>query len=164
MTNPPQGPTSGDEWGAGTPQGGEPGKGQQPPQQPPYQQQPYGGPYEQQSGQTWPGQPYQQPPPGQGYPGQYQQPGAGQPGYGYPGQGRVGGVPPTYLVWSILTTLLCFLPTGIAAIVFSTQVTSKLNAGDLRGAQVSSDRARLWSLISAGIGVFGFLVVLMSGL
>ena len=36
---------------------------------------------------------------------------------------------PNYLVWSILVTIFCFLPTGIAAIVFSTQVDSKLAAG-----------------------------------
>ena len=52
---------------------------------------------------------------------------------------------PTYLVWAILVTLLCFLPTGIVAIVFATQVNNKLAAGDVAGAMEASGRAKMWT-------------------
>ncbi|MBA3738885.1 MAG: CD225/dispanin family protein [Actinobacteria bacterium] len=60
---------------------------------------------------------------------------------------------PTYLVWAILVTLFCFLPTGIVAIVFASQVSSKLQAGDLAGARESSNKAKMWTIISAVAGI-----------
>ena len=60
---------------------------------------------------------------------------------------------PTYLVWAILVTLFCFLPTGIVAIVFASQVTSKLQAGDVAGATEASNKAKMWTIISAVAGV-----------
>lgn len=62
--------------------------------------------------------------------------------------------PPNYLVWAILTTILCCLPLGIASIVFSTQVNSKWALGDVAGAQDSSDKAKkfaIWSVIAWAI-------------
>jgi Interferon-induced transmembrane protein len=56
---------------------------------------------------------------------------------------------PTHLVWAILATLLCFLPTGIVAIVYATQVSNKLATGDVAGAMDSSNKAKMWSIISA---------------
>jgi Interferon-induced transmembrane protein len=44
----------------------------------------------------------------------------------------------TYLVPAILVTLFCFFPTGIAAIVFAAQVSSKRDAGDYIGAARAS--------------------------
>jgi Interferon-induced transmembrane protein len=64
----------------------------------------------------------------------------------------------TYLVPAILVTLFCFWPTGIAAIVFASQVSSKLSVGDYRGAVHASNQARLWTKVS--LIVFGVLVVL----
>lgn len=60
---------------------------------------------------------------------------------------------PTNLVWAILTTLLCCLPTGIVAIVYAAQVSPKAAAGDLAGAQEAARSAALWSWISFGIGL-----------
>lgn len=60
---------------------------------------------------------------------------------------------PTYLVWAILVTLFCFLPTGIVAIVFASQVSSKLQAGDVPGATDASNKAKMWTIISAVAGV-----------
>src|SRR6266481_3756496 len=51
---------------------------------------------------------------------------------------------PTYLVPAILSTLFCCLPFGIVAIVFAAQVGSRLNAGDVAGAQRASANARTW--------------------
>lgn len=59
----------------------------------------------------------------------------------------------SYLVWAILVTLFCFLPTGIVAIVYASQVSSKLAAGDHAGAVEASNKAKTWSIVSAVIGV-----------
>ena len=69
---------------------------------------------------------------------------------------------PTYLVWAILVTLFCFLPTGIVAIVFASQVTSKLQAGDVAGATEASNKAKMWTIISAVAGVV-LAIVLVAG-
>lgn len=58
-----------------------------------------------------------------------------------------------YLVFAILATVFCCLPAGIPAIVYAAQVNSKLQAGDLAGAQLSSKNAKLWCLISLGLGL-----------
>lgn len=60
---------------------------------------------------------------------------------------------PNYLVFAILTTLLCCLPAGIPAIVYAAQVNGKLQQGDLAGAQAASNNAKLWCWISFGIGL-----------
>lgn len=59
---------------------------------------------------------------------------------------------PNYLVQSILVTVFCCLPSGIAAIIFSSQVNTKLAAGDFEGALESSKKAKLWCWVSFGIG------------
>ena len=64
-----------------------------------------------------------------------------------------GATVPNYLVYAVLSTILCFPPTGIPAIVYSAQVNSKLLAGDLTGAQAASNNAKLWCWISFGLGL-----------
>jgi magnesium-transporting ATPase (P-type) len=105
-------------------------------QQPQYQQQPY-----QQ-------QPYQQQP--------Y------QPSYGYqqPNQQRPM-KPDNYLVWAILTTLLCCLPFGIVSIVYSSKVDSLYNAGDYMGAQNAANNAKKWAMWSAIIGGVMTVIVII---
>lgn len=61
--------------------------------------------------------------------------------------------PANYLVWAILATVLCCLPTGIASIIFATQVNSKWEMGDFAGAQESSAKAKKWAIISAVLGI-----------
>jgi hypothetical protein len=56
-------------------------------------------------------------------------------------------------VFAILATILCCLPAGIPAIVYAAQVNGKLQAGDLAGAQAASKNAKMWCLISAGLGL-----------
>jgi Interferon-induced transmembrane protein/zinc-ribbon domain len=58
-----------------------------------------------------------------------------------------------YLVFAILATVFCCLPTGIPAIIFAAQVNGKLQAGDVAGAQVASKNAKMWCLISLGLGL-----------
>jgi hypothetical protein len=72
---------------------------------------------------------------------------------------------PNYLVWAILITvasvcLCCIVGTipGVVAIVFASQVNSKLSAGDRAGAQESSRKAKLWCWITTGLCIFGLLL------
>ena len=58
-----------------------------------------------------------------------------------------------YLVFAILTTVFCCLPTGIPAIIYAAQVNGKLQAGDVAGAQIASKNAKMWCLISLGLGI-----------
>ena len=45
---------------------------------------------------------------------------------------------PTYMSQAVLATLLCFPFTGAMAIVYASQVSTKLEAGDLDGASIAS--------------------------
>ncbi len=65
---------------------------------------------------------------------------------------------PTYLLQSILVTLFCCIPLGIVSIVYSTQVNSKLAAGDVAGAQTASANAKRWAIIAfvAGLLTIGY--------
>lgn len=64
-----------------------------------------------------------------------------------------GKMPPSYLIWSVLSTVLCCLPAGIVAIIFSSQVSSKFYSGDIDGANRASERAQIWIIVSFVIGV-----------
>ena len=81
----------------------------------------------------------QQPEQPQPQPQQPQQPQFQQPQYGQLPQ------VPNHLVWAILATLFCCLPTGIVSIVFASQVDGKLRAGDYGGAVESSKKAKTWA-------------------
>jgi hypothetical protein len=112
---------------------------------------------------------------GQQFHGGYQQaPGSASPQYGggyqqapppYPqAPWQRAAAPPiqTYLVPAILVTLFCFLPTGIAAIVYATQVSSKRDVGDYAGAARASKQARMWTLVSLAIGVAVVAIVVIA--
>ena len=60
---------------------------------------------------------------------------------------------PNYLVFAILTTVLCCLPAGIPAIVYAAQVNGKLQAGDIAGATLASKNAKMWCWIAFGAGL-----------
>jgi hypothetical protein len=75
-----------------------------------------------------------------------------------------GATVPNYLVFAILTTVFCCLPTGIPAIVFAAQVNGKLQVGDIAGAQAASKNAKMWCWISFGLGLgVGLLYMLIIG-
>lgn len=90
-------------------------------------------------------------------------------GYPPPG-GRPPGATtvPNYLVFAILTTLLCCLPAGVVAIVYAAQVNGKEASGDYAGAVDSSNKAKLWCIISAVVGLLaiiaGFAMGVIGGL
>lgn len=60
---------------------------------------------------------------------------------------------PNHLVWAILVTIFCCVPTGIVSIVYAAQVNGMLNAGDYYGARRASDSARTWAIVSAALGL-----------
>jgi interferon-induced transmembrane protein len=117
----------------------------------------------------------QQPGSGQPFPGGYQQaPSSAPPQYDpryqqpaplYPQAPLQGAMAPpiqTYLVPAILVTLFCFLPTGIAAIVYATQVSKKRDAGDYIGAARASKQARMWTIVSLAVGVAVFAIFVIA--
>ncbi|MEV5598667.1 CD225/dispanin family protein [Streptomyces sp. NPDC052496] len=121
---------------------------------------PQGPPGEDWGGDTpWTGQSQQPPPTGPPPPPQYQPHYQAQYGPGYPQYAKP---PQSYLVPAVLVTLFCFLPTGIAAIVFATQTNAKVSAGDWAGAEEASKKAKLWTFISLGVGLFVGVIVLVS--
>ena len=67
---------------------------------------------------------------------------------------------PTYLVQSILVTVLCCLIPGIVAIVKAAQVKSKLEVGDYDGAVRASNSARGWCWASLWLGLVWFILML----
>ena len=78
-----------------------------------------------------------------------------------------GATVPNYLVFAILATVFCCLPTGIPAIVYAAQVNGKLQAGDMTGAQLASKNAKMWCLISLGLGLAVmvlYAILIMAGI
>ena len=62
-------------------------------------------------------------------------------------------MPPTYLAWSIVMTILCCTIPGIVAIIFSAQVSSRFHQGDIEGAKRASRNAEIWIIVSFVLGV-----------
>ena len=56
-------------------------------------------------------------------------------------------MPKNWLVESILVTILCCLPFGIAGIVSATKVESLYHAGDYEGAEQASRDAKKWTIV-----------------
>ena len=70
--------------------------------------------------------------------------------------------PKTCLVESILATVLCCLPFGIAGIVNAAKVESRFYAGDIEGAERASKEAKKWTIVSAVVALsFAFLYVIL---
>jgi hypothetical protein len=77
--------------------------------------------------------------------------------------------PDNYLIWAILSTLLCFPPFGIVSLVYAARVHNLWAEGHYDKAQKVSKRARAWAIAAAiagplvaaaGVVVYVFLVVL----
>jgi len=82
---------------------------------------------------------------------QYQAPGAGAPAPKID----------NWLWQSIVCTICCCLPLGIAGIVFAAQVNGKLAAGDVAGAQESARKAKMFTLIGIGVGLVVNIIVII---
>jgi len=83
----------------------------------------------------------------------------------YPPEPRAHAPIPNHLVWAIIITVVAFclccvvgaIP-GIVAIVFATQVNSKLNQGDFAGAERASAQAKTWCWVTTGLAILGLLL------
>ncbi|MFA6451551.1 MAG: CD225/dispanin family protein [bacterium] len=64
-------------------------------------------------------------------------------------------------MWSILSTLFCCFPFGLVSIVYSSQVNSKLNVGDIPGATEASGKARTWIIVGIVAGVIANVIGLI---
>jgi Interferon-induced transmembrane protein len=88
-----------------------------------------------------------------------QQPGgAGQQPGGY-GQGMA--PPDNYLVWAILSTVLCCLPLGIVSIVKSTQVNSLWAQGQTDQARAAAEAAKKFAIYSVVGGAVVIVVIVV---
>lgn len=76
-------------------------------------------------------------------------------------------LPDNYLVWSIAVTLLCCLPTGIVAIVYSSKVNSLHRNGQYQEAKDAANSAKswIWGSVALGIaiGVIAFIGAMSEG-
>jgi uncharacterized membrane protein len=69
--------------------------------------------------------------------------------------------PNSYLALSIISTILCRLPTGIVSIIYSTKVNSSYEDGNYDEANKASKNAKTWGLVSIGVAVVGWLIYIL---
>lgn len=67
--------------------------------------------------------------------------------------------PRTHLVWSALSTVLCFLPLGVVALAYGIGVRRALDRGDAELAARRSRVALRWLLASVAVGLAVELVI-----
>lgn len=69
--------------------------------------------------------------------------------------------PDNYLVWAILSTVLCCVPFGVVAIVKSTKVDTLWTDGRYDEAVRSADDAKKWAIISAVSAVVVWVIYIL---
>lgn len=75
--------------------------------------------------------------------------------------GEVQSPPENYLVWAILSTILCCLPLGIVSIIKSTEVNKKWAEGDYAGAHKASADAKKFATWAA---IAGLVIAVIYGI
>ena len=70
-------------------------------------------------------------------------------------------MPENYLVWAILSTVLCCWPIGIFSIINAAKVGSAYNAGDYQGALKASANAKKLAIVTV---VAGAIIVIIVGI
>ncbi|HEX8775827.1 MAG TPA: CD225/dispanin family protein [Pyrinomonadaceae bacterium] len=66
---------------------------------------------------------------------------------------------PNYLVPAILSLCCgCGLPFGIVSIIYAMRVNSKAGAGDIQGAIAASQKAKMWFIIAAVVGILSGII------
>ncbi len=68
--------------------------------------------------------------------------------------------PDNYLVWAILSTIFCCIPTGIASIIYASKVNEAYARGEYDEAQRASKNARTWALVGVGASLLIWVVYL----
>lgn len=71
--------------------------------------------------------------------------------------------PDNNMVWAILSTLFCCLPTGVYAIYLASKVDSLYLSGQYAEAQAMANDAKKWVQISAGLGLVVFVIYFIIG-
>lgn len=80
--------------------------------------------------------------------------------YSSPKGGFDGSLPPdNYLVWAILTTILCCWPLGIVSIIYSARVNGLHLRGEKQMALRCSRLAKNWAIASAVVGVVILIII-----
>jgi hypothetical protein len=69
---------------------------------------------------------------------------------------------PSHLAAAVVCTLVCFAPTGVAAVVAAGNVRTRLALGDLAGARRASAAALRLCWVSVSV-TFGFLLMIVAG-
>ena len=71
--------------------------------------------------------------------------------------------PDNYLVWAILSTLLCCMPFGIVAIVKATQVDTNCAQVNQAEAIEAANAAKKWTIVSAvsSVAVWSIYVLIV---
>ncbi|MDE6123295.1 MAG: CD225/dispanin family protein, partial [Duncaniella dubosii] len=62
-------------------------------------------------------------------------------------------MPDNYLIWAILATICCCIPSGIVAIFYAAKVSPAYYRGDYMAALDASSKAQLWVIISFVAGL-----------
>ncbi len=61
--------------------------------------------------------------------------------------------PNNFLVWAILSTLLCCMPFGIVSIVYATKVDSLWTTGQQSAAEEAAAKAKKWAIVAMASGL-----------
>jgi hypothetical protein len=69
---------------------------------------------------------------------------------------------PTYMVAAVLSTVFCFVPTGVAAVVYAGQVRTLLALGQVAAARRASRTAKRLCWVSLAV-TLTFLAVIIVG-
>lgn len=72
--------------------------------------------------------------------------------------------PTNYMVYAVLATVLCCVPTGIASIIYTNKATAAWTAGKYAEAEAATKSARLWLIVSVCAGGVGILIGFIFGL
>ncbi len=69
--------------------------------------------------------------------------------------------PSSNMVWAILTTILCCLPTGVYAIIRASKVDGLYASGEYEEAESAANDAKKWSIIGVVLAVIGWIVYIV---
>ncbi len=77
------------------------------------------------------------------------------PSYGtpQPAAWQTGSDIPDLLVWSIIATVLCCVPGGIVAIIYSSKANNAKRMGDFATARAAAKQAKTWLIVSVIVGI-----------
>ena len=72
-------------------------------------------------------------------------------------------VPSSWLAPAIVATLCCLSPTGVVAVYFAAQVSTRWGSGDRRGAARCARMARTWVLVSLVLWAVTLAILVATG-